>query len=274
MTQWWLKFRDVLFDEHLWQSIGWTCFKSILIIIIGKLILSITSKIIIKIVPAETKYKRIHQLDQRRVKTIAMLVKHILMYTGNFIIMLMVLAQFGVELAPLLAGAGVVGLAIGFGAQNFVKDVIAGFFIIFEDQFAVGDQVQIGAYKGTVEEIGLRITKLKSWKGELYIIPNGIITQVTNHSIFNSIAVVDVLVPNIIPLDAALEQINYYLTTTIIQIESLIKPAEYHGVHVVNEHGTIIRIIAECKPNQQHEVQLIIFEQVRIILDGMRFKNG
>ena len=89
----------------------------------------------------------------------------------------------------MLAGAGIVGLAVGFGAQSLVKDVITGFFIVFEDQFAVGDQVQIGQSNGVVEEIGLRTTKVKSYTGELHIIPNGNILEVINYSIYNSIAI-------------------------------------------------------------------------------------
>ncbi|MGO4276642.1 mechanosensitive ion channel family protein, partial [Paenibacillus sp. TAF58] len=74
------------------------------------------------------------------------------------------------NIGPLLAGAGVLGLAIGFGAQSLVKDVITGFFIIFEDQFGVGDVIQIDSFKGTVEEIGIRVTRIKSWTGEVHII--------------------------------------------------------------------------------------------------------
>ena len=77
------------------------------------------------------------------------------------------------NVSGLLASAGVLGLAVGFGAQSLVKDVISGFFIIFEDQFSVGDYVQIGEALGTVEEIGLRTTKVSAYGGEIYIIPNG-----------------------------------------------------------------------------------------------------
>ena len=94
---------------------------------------------------------------------------------------LIILSEFNFELGPLLAGAGVLGLAIGFGAQSLVKDVITGFFIIFEDQFA-GDVIKSGEYRGTVEMIGLRTSRVKGLNGETYIIPNGMITSVTNYS--------------------------------------------------------------------------------------------
>src|SRR5690625_1552052 len=107
----------------------------------------------------------------------------------------MVLETFGVPVSTLLAGAGVVGLAIGFGAQSLVKDIISGFFIIFEDQFSVGDYIMINSLEGTVEEIGLRTTKIESWTGEQHVIPNGDISIVTNYSIHNGISVVEVNVP-------------------------------------------------------------------------------
>ncbi|GJM68402.1 hypothetical protein HMSSN036_06180 [Paenibacillus macerans] len=102
-------------------------------------------------------------MNPRRLVTVGELMKNITSITANFILLMLVLGEIGFELGPLLAGAGVLGLAIGFGAQALVKDVISGFFIILEDQFAVGDVIQTGSYKGTVEMIGLRSTRLVSW---------------------------------------------------------------------------------------------------------------
>ncbi|MFP3472190.1 mechanosensitive ion channel, partial [Micrococcus sp. SIMBA_144] len=82
-----------------------------------------------------------------------------------FIALVMILSEFEIDVRTLIAGAGVVGLAVGFGAQNLVRDVITGFFIIFEKQFSVGDYVRISGVEGFVEEIGLRVTKIKSWTG-------------------------------------------------------------------------------------------------------------
>ena len=134
------------------------------------------------------------KFNPRRTTTIMRLMGNIVNYAISFIMIMMILAVFHVPFGPMLAGAGVVGLAIGFGAQSLVKDIITGFFIIFEDQFAVGDVIQTGRFKGTVEEIGLRVTRVKSWTGEIHIIPNGSILEVTNYSINNSIAVIDISV--------------------------------------------------------------------------------
>lgn len=88
-----------------------------------------------------------------------------LTYVIYFISLMTILSTLDIDVKGLIAGAGIVGLAVGFGAQNLVRDIITGFFIIFEDQFSVGDYVRIGSAEGTVEEIGLRTTKIKSWTG-------------------------------------------------------------------------------------------------------------
>ncbi|MDR1669102.1 MAG: mechanosensitive ion channel family protein [Oscillospiraceae bacterium] len=89
---------------------------------------------------------------------------------------------FGMDVTSIIAAAGVLGVAVGFGAQTMVKDVITGFFILFENQFSVGEQVTVDAFNGTVEELGLRSTKIRGENGDLLIIPNGSITRVVNHS--------------------------------------------------------------------------------------------
>ncbi len=88
--------------------------------------------------------------------------------------------MFNISTTSLLATAGIGGLAIGFGAQSLVKDIITGFFILLEDQYSVGDYIQTGSYDGVVEELGLRVTKLRAFSGELHIIPNSNIQIVTN----------------------------------------------------------------------------------------------
>ncbi len=105
------------------------------------------------------------------------------------------------------------GLAIGFGAQSLVKDIITGFFIVLEDQFAVGDVIQTGQFKGTVDMIGLRTTRIQSWTGEVHIIPNGMINEVTNFSVNNSIAVVDISIAFEEEVDRALDVIRHTMIT-------------------------------------------------------------
>lgn len=104
-------------------------------------------------------------------------------YAVYFFATLMILPLFGVQIQPLLAGIGVVGVALGFGTQSLVRDIITGFFIIFEDQLHVGDYVEInGVVKGTVEEVGLRMTSVREWSGRKYYLANGEIKNIRNYN--------------------------------------------------------------------------------------------
>lgn len=126
---------------------------------------------------------RIQDEGQRqRVTTLILLGDSTLRYTIVFVTALSVLGQFNIDLRPVLAGAGVLGLAIGFGAQNLVRDVISGFFIIMEGQYAVGDLVEINGVFGRVEWVGLRTTRLRQPDGQLRYFPNGSITAANNYT--------------------------------------------------------------------------------------------
>ncbi len=126
---------------------------------------------------------RIQDEGQRqRVTTLIFLGDSALRYTVLFVAGLSVLGQFDIDLRPVLAGAGVLGLAIGFGAQNLVRDVISGFFIIMEGQYAVGDLVEINGVFGRVEWVGLRTTRLRQPDGQLRHLPNGSISTANNYT--------------------------------------------------------------------------------------------
>ena len=119
--------------------------------------------------------------DRRRV-TLARLVYRVTHYVIGFIAFVMILSVFGVNVMSILAAAGVVGLAISFGAQSLIKDIFAGFFILLEDQYGVGEYITVNqSFTGVVELIDLRITRLRGDDGELIVIPNGTITDVINY---------------------------------------------------------------------------------------------
>ena len=111
---------------------------------------------------------------------------HIIVTTGNIVIyvviLLMALSLFGVNIAPILAGAGVIGLAIGFGAQSLVKDFVSGLFILVENQYGIGDKVKIGSFEGRVIRITMRSTALRDDEGKTFYISNGLIKDVVNFS--------------------------------------------------------------------------------------------
>ncbi len=122
------------------------------------------------------------EASRQRAKTLLLLLGSVLKYVIIFLAAVMILDRLGLNLTPILAGAGVVGLAVGFGAQNLVRDVVSGFFIIMEGQYAVSDLVEINGVMGQVEEVGLRITKIRDATGQLRFFPNGAITTVSNYT--------------------------------------------------------------------------------------------
>lgn len=189
--------------------------------------------------------------------TLHKLIKSISYYVIYFIATLTVLAKLGINLAPVLAGAGILGLAIGFGAQNLVRDVITGFFMIFERQLEVGDVVQInGQINGTVEEVGLRITKIREYNQRLHYIPNGIITQVTNYNRDKMRAIVPVTVP----YESNLDVVNEALEDACKQVnesfkEHIVEEPQVVGITNMDQNGVQFTITAVSSPNEYYKME-------------------
>jgi small-conductance mechanosensitive channel len=258
------------FLQYVSNPVVWTNFvvvtlKIIFILIASRVIIKVANKALDHMMMEREKNPL--KLDRRRTNTIGKLMGNITSYVVNFIMILMILSQFGIRLEPLLAGAGVVGLAIGFGAQSLVKDVITGFFIIFEDQFAVGDVIQTGTYKGTVEEIGLRVTRIKSWTGEVHIIPNGTISQVTNFSVNNSIAIIDVSIAYEMNLDQAMKVMRETVMKTYETNVNMVKEPEVLGIQTLGASEITIRTTVECKPNTQPLIARELYAEIKKAFD-------
>lgn len=261
---------DKATDPDLWITIAWNAVIILLILIGMRIARSIGYAIINRIIVRKEGSRL--ALEERRVNTLEKLLKNILRYTITFFGILMILAQLGIELMPIIAGAGVIGLAVAFGAQNLVRDVITGFFIIFEDQMAVGDYVRIKNYEGTVAEIGLRITKIKSFTGEIHIIPNGMITEVTNFSTNNSVAVVDLSIAYEEDISRVLTLLERRLDHLFEEklIPELIGKPTVLGVQSLGPSEVSIRITAECKPTTHFKVR----RELNAILKQMCTEEG
>lgn len=239
-------------DPLVWAGIGLALIKILLIIVAAKVIVALSQATVNRIFTNRQGSKI--QFEQRRLDTLRVLTNNVIGYTVYFLAILMVVKQLGFDLRPVLVSAGVVGLAVGFGAQSLVRDVITGFFIIFEDQFAVGDVVTINNFTGTVQEIGLRITRIRSWTGEVHIIPNGSITQVTNFSVQNTLAVVDVSVAYEEDLDHVQKVIEEVAKKAQAESEDIVAEPQVLGVQAFGPSEVTIRVVAECKPNSHHAV--------------------
>lgn len=240
------KLGKFLFDQDVWISIGTLALRIAFIVLLAVIVVNVGKVVINRVFKVKLKGPLRH--SERREKTLVKLLQNTLAYVVYFSAILAVLSEFSIDVKGLLAGAGVLGLAVGFGAQSLVKDVITGFFVIFEDQFSVGDYVKIGIAEGTVEEIGLRTTKIKSFTGEVSILPNGTISQVINYSMENSLAIVDVAIPFEVGVDKTEKVIGKYLSTLLISNTDFIKVPKLIGAQDFTETEVVVRIIAETKP--------------------------
>lgn len=235
-----------IFSEEIWFDIGMLAIKIFFIITMAILAVHVGKYIIRRIF--RIKLKGPIRKEERREQTLHKLLENALSYVVYFSAILAVLQEFNIDVKGLLAGAGVLGLAVGFGAQSLVKDVISGFFILFEDQFSVGDYVKIGTAEGRVEEIGLRTTKIKNFTGEIFILPNGTIAQVVNYSLKNSLAIVDVTIPFELGIEKVEKSIEDYLKSMSKDNPDLLGNPKLIGAHDFTEDSVIERIIVETKP--------------------------
>jgi small-conductance mechanosensitive channel len=257
--------QNKLFTEEVWLNAGEALLKIIFIVVLSVILVKMGKIIIRKVFLVRMKTPL--RYSERRQNTMLKLLENVIAYVVYFAAIVAVLSVMDIKVAGLLAGAGVLGLAIGFGAQNFVRDVITGFFIIFEDQFSVGDYVRIGQSEGTVQEIGLRTTKLTGMNGEIHIYPNGTIIEVINFSINNSIAIVDVSVAYETDISHVEDLIHEFLAALPEKHEQLVKEPELLGVQNIAATEVILRITAETKPMQHFAVSRIIRRDLKIFMD-------
>jgi small conductance mechanosensitive channel len=180
-----------------------------------------------------------------------------------------ILGDLGLNLAPVLASAGVIGIAIGFGAQNLVQDFLAGIFILLEDQYGVGDVINIDKVSGTVEAVSLRITRIRDVNGVIWHIRNGTITSSGNESHGWARAVVDFPVP----YDMDIVEVRSLMESTAVAMwqdpawqDVILERPEVWGVQEVTNDSVLIRVIARTAPLRQWEVGRVLREQIKTAL--------
>ncbi|EOO14940.1 MULTISPECIES: mechanosensitive ion channel family protein [Bacillus] len=253
------------FESIDWTNIGVKSLQIVVILILGAIIVRVARAIVRNAFRMGSRSPI--QISERRTVTVAKLLENIVAYVVMFIMLIAILGVFNINASGLLAGAGVIGLAVGFGAQSLVKDVITGLFILLEDQFSVGDYVRIGQFEGTVLEIGLRTTKMKSWTGEIHIIPNGSIVQVTNFSVSNSVAFVDVSISYESDIVRAEQVIEDLLVELPGKYEKMVTTPQLLGVQTLAASEVVLRVIAEVEPMQHAVIARALRKEIKNRLD-------
>ena len=211
-------------------------------ILVAIVVIAILNKIIEQAFKIQNKSKK---GNKKRSKTLISLVQNIVKYIVWFVVITTILSKFGISVEGIIASAGVVGIAVGFGAQTIVKDIITGFFIIFKINSS-GTTVA----EGTVKSIGLRSTRINTISGELTILPNGSMGEITNFSITNGTAIVELPVS----VDENIDQVEKKLNRLFVSLRSkyylFVSDPVVDGIDAIESNKVTIRISAETIPGE------------------------
>lgn len=245
---------EQLLTSDFWWSTAVRIIRLVTIVIGGLIVLRVTNVIVEQFFIPKPGAKTLY-LEEKRARTLSSLLHSIIRYTIYFIVAIMLLQEFRIDTTSIVAGAGIIGLALGVGAQSLIKDFITGFFIILEDQYGVGDYVVIGDMSGTVEELGFRVTKLRDGNGILHIVPNGSVVKVSNHTRGHMQAVVNVPVP----YEADIAQVFTLLDEACIAVgksmHEVLDGPHIVGVVDLRPGDVIIRLTAKTVPLEQVKVE-------------------
>jgi len=235
------------------------------ILVVVKILSRILNVLINKTVESRKNSK--FTVDERKIRTISTVLKNVIRYILYFIGIMIILDILGVNTTSIIATAGIGGLAISFGAQSLVKDIITGFFILFEDQFSVGEYVKIGDFEGIVEEMGIRVTKIRDFTGELHIIPNGNISLVTNKSRGPMSSYVDIRIAYEEDVDRAIKAIQEVCDRIRKTNDSILEGPSVLGITDLGDSGINIKITAKTKPMDQWALERQIRKEVKKVFD-------
>jgi len=207
----------------------------------------------------------------QRTRTIASVLGNLATWGLMFTVISVVLSEAGVSPGAIFAGAGILGAGLGFGAQSLVRDLISGLFIVFEDQYGVGDSVDLGQASGVVESVGLRVTQVRDLEGTLWFVRNGEIVRVGNQSQGWARVVIDVALEyntNIEKAQDALTRAAKALTNK----KSLIGTAEVWGINALSGEQVVVRLVQKTKPEDKDDLARELRKLVKAELDKSKIK--
>ena len=246
-----LTFFSELYEDLINDPIFANIFFTVLIVIVSFLGLLLVQSLIKRYLRhAESKQKQV-----TRFKTLSKLLFSLLRYTVFIIAILVILSIWGVDVIPAIAGLGIVGLVIGLGAQRMIQDMIAGFFIVFENHYDIGDVVEVKGFRGTVLELGLKSTTLQHWTGHIQIFSNSQMSPVINFSRFYSQAIITFSVPYETDIRTMSSTLNEALVNFKSNHDDVISNALVLGVTKFLASGIEMTLTCQTKPNTQFSVE-------------------
>jgi len=207
-----------------------------------------------------------------RSKTVFGLVGSFVKYIGAIVVAVVLLGIWGVDTVTLVAGLGILGLIIGLGAQSLISDILAGLFIVFENNFQVGDIVTVEGFRGEVCDIGIRTTRVRSPRGDLKIINNSSIRMIVNMSRLPSLAIVDVVIPyeeDLAKVERIIEEALFGFAT---RLPAITEEPEYLGVFEFSTRGVGLRLKAECKEADRIALERGLNRELKLLFDKNKIK--
>jgi len=215
-------------------------------------------------------------MRQARLKTLLPIFRSMAFVVLAVVAVLMALSSLGVEIGPLIAGAGIVGVAVGFGSQTLVKDVISGIFYLLDDAFRVGEYIQSGSYKGTVEKLGFRSVKLRHQRGPIYTVPYGQLGAVQNMSRDWVIDKTTINVTYDTDLDKAksiIKQVGKELAADPEYAHNILEPLKMQGVEQFGDFAIQLRMKMMTRPGEQFVIRRRAYVMIKKAFDenGIRF---
>ncbi|MBU9720519.1 MULTISPECIES: mechanosensitive ion channel family protein [Bacillaceae] len=202
-----------------------------------------------------------------RAKTLEKLANNAFTYVLWFILATIIIGLFDYDVTALIAGAGIVGLAIGFGAQGLVSDIVTGFFILLEKQLEVEEYITVAGIDGIVEEVGLRTTKIRGFDGTVHFIPNRNIESVSNHSRSNMRALVDISISYDENIDEAITVLQDACNQVAMKLDTITEGPNVIGVQSLGDSDVVIRIIAKTVNMEQWAVERELRQAMKEALD-------
>jgi len=259
------------FFEDVYDWLKSAGVETVIILIVGISLIIAVSIFSRNITRSLIKKARMSGIEiSKRALTVARIIKSITIFVLAFMMIIMALERLGVNIIPILAGAGVLGLAIGFGAQSLVKDIISGFFILLENQFAIGDKIIIDGSSGIVEKMTLRLTTIRLEDGSVQYIPNSNISKVINRSKDWAVVLIDVNVPVSTNIDDA----NKALQNTIDRVYSknelkqlIIEMPIVLEAEKISGGAILLQIQARVKPEAIDKIRREFNKNIKLVFD-------
>lgn len=255
--------------EALW-ALTKTMLRILLIVVIAGILMKLSSKLIIKL-KSHLRERAIEDAEElKRIDTVGRVFRYIATIVIGIIAIVEILHQLGISIAPILAAAGVVGLAVGFGAQSLIKDYFNGFFILLENQIRQGDVVDAGGKAGLVEEVTLRYIRMREYSGNVHYVPNGTITTVTNMSRGFAQAVIDVGVAyreNVDEVIKVMKAVGEDLRSDDEYQFKILDHMEVAGVDQLGDSSVTIRCRFKVMPLEQWGVRREYLKRIKAAFD-------